>query len=65
MHGGSSHPSVNWKGILSVLEPFSQSIRFHVGKGDRVRFWLDTWIGDSPLASQFTNLFRCAQMGEL
>ena len=63
MHGGSSRQSGVWKGILSVLEPFIQSIRFHVGKGDRVRFWLDIWIGDSPLATQFLNLFHCAQNG--
>ena len=63
MHGGSSRPSRILKGILSVLEPFSQFIRFHVGKGDRVRFGLDTWIGDSPLVSQFPSFFRCAQNG--
>eukprot|EP00268_Persea_americana_P051205 TRINITY_DN5634_c0_g1_i1.p1 TRINITY_DN5634_c0_g1~~TRINITY_DN5634_c0_g1_i1.p1 ORF type:complete len:130 (-),score=6.45 TRINITY_DN5634_c0_g1_i1:1155-1544(-) len=61
VHSGSGCLSGIWKGILSVLEPFSQSICFHVGKGDRVRFWLDTWIGDSLLATQFSNLFRCAQ----
>ena len=48
---------------MSVLEPFNQSIRYQMGKGDRVRFWLDTWTGDSPLATQFPNLFRYAQNG--
>ena len=65
VHGGSGRSSGIWKGILSVLEPFTQSIRYHLGKGDRIRFWLDTWIKDSPLATQFPNLFRCAKIGKV
>ena len=60
VHGGCGRLSGIWKGILSFLEPFSQSISYHVGKGDRVRIWLDTCIGDSLLATQFLNLVQCA-----
>lgn len=35
-------------------------IRFWVGNCERIRFWLDTWVRDGPLASHFPNLFCCA-----
>lgn len=61
--GGTHHLSGIWKGVLSVEVFFFQSIHYHVGKANRVLFWLDTWIGESPLATQFPELFRCAQNG--
>lgn len=39
-----------WRGILSVKESFMVHIRYPVGSGQNVPFWLDKWIGDRPLA---------------
>ena len=36
----------------------SDSIRFQVGCGTRIRFWKDTWLGNSPLHHRFNRLFR-------
>lgn len=38
-----------WRGILTVKEAFAKSIRYHVGSGEKIFFWLDTWTGDRPL----------------
>jgi hypothetical protein len=29
-----------------------------VGNGADTRFWEDTWLGDSPLASQYPSLYN-------
>lgn len=39
-------------------------MQFHVGKGDKIRFWTDLWVGDAPLASTFPDLFHCASSQE-
>lgn len=31
----------------SVVEWFDNGISWKLGEGDRVRFWLDNWMGDS------------------
>lgn len=47
---GSSYLNSDvWRGILTVKEAFAKSIRYHVGSGEKIFFWLDTWIGDRPL----------------
>ena len=50
-----------WKGIVSIYEEFCSHISFQIGSGDHVFFWLDTWVGDRPLAMQFPDLFRCVR----
>ncbi|GJV49231.1 RNA-directed DNA polymerase, eukaryota, reverse transcriptase zinc-binding domain protein [Tanacetum coccineum] len=37
------------------------SFRFSVGDGSLVRFWKDTWLGDSPLCTRYNRLFRLAR----
>lgn len=44
-----------------MKEFFSGNIPFSVGSGDKIPFWLDTWVGDGPLAYQFPDLFNCAK----
>ncbi|GKB50655.1 hypothetical protein Tco_0901408 [Tanacetum coccineum] len=34
------------------------SLRFKVGDGSMVRFWKDTWLGDTPLCHRFNRLYR-------
>lgn len=50
-----------WKGIVSIKDPFAASIRFRIGNGRKIFFWHDVWVGDSPLPTQFPELFRCAR----
>lgn len=47
-----------WKFISRVYRLFLQLVILHLGKGDKVRFWEDTWVGDQPLKVRFLNLFR-------
>lgn len=37
--------SIVWRGILSIREDFNNLIRYHVDLGERIHFWLDTWVG--------------------
>ena len=32
-------------------------LAYHVGNGQRVRFWMDKWCGDEPLCESFPSLF--------
>ena len=48
------------KGILAAKELFRRQVRFRVGKGDKIRFWTDLWVGD-PLSSAFPELLNCAR----
>ena len=34
------------------------------GKGDKISFWKDLWVGDRPLESIFPELFNCASNQE-
>lgn len=47
----SSCHSGLWRGILSVMDVFDLNIRFRVGSGEKILFWLNTWVGDKPLAN--------------
>lgn len=53
--------STLWKGILSIKESSYQNISFSVGSGGKLLFWLDLWVGDTPLALHFPNLFSFAR----
>lgn len=45
---------------MSAHEAFSMKIKFSVGSGDKILFWLDTKVGERPLAVEFPSLFLCA-----
>ncbi|GJY76439.1 putative RNA-directed DNA polymerase, eukaryota, reverse transcriptase zinc-binding domain protein [Tanacetum coccineum] len=36
----------------------NSSFRFQAGCGTRIRFWKDTWVGDSPFYIQYNRLYR-------
>ncbi|PWA64677.1 RNA-directed DNA polymerase, eukaryota, Reverse transcriptase zinc-binding domain protein [Artemisia annua] len=40
-------------GILSL-----NSFRFKVGVGSLIRFWKDTWLGETPLSTRYNRLFH-------
>ena len=45
-------------------EVFSKYIRFEVGVGDRVKFWIDQWCGESPLQLTFLVVYGIASNKE-
>lgn len=53
-----------WKAISTEWEEFAKQIRFIVGDGGSVRFWLDLWCGDRPLCEEFPNLYTLATNAE-
>ena len=46
-----------WKNI-SRGWPFSCYILYDIGDGSRLKFWLDCWCGETPLAVRILELFR-------
>ena len=59
-HYASYRSSNIWKGITSVQEDFKRNLKYRVGSGEKVRFWLDNWFGNRPLAAQFPDLTKYA-----
>lgn len=55
MKGPDNRCSGIWKGIISVKEVTLDEVRYRVGSGERILFWLDRWLGDRPL------VFNCAR----
>jgi hypothetical protein len=47
------HASPFWKGVILAAQAVKMGYMWSVGKGDKVRFWEDTWFGSAPLAVQF------------
>jgi hypothetical protein len=37
---------------------------FHLGNGERVRFWTDWWLGSGPLCNRFARLFEISSNPE-
>jgi hypothetical protein len=58
---GKPTDSPFWKGLMRVKEKFFNCGNFVIGRGDTVRFWEDTWLGDSPLAHQYPSLYGIVQ----
>ena len=54
------HCSALWRGISAMKEPFLENRRYKDRYGARIFFWLDTWVGEQPLASKLPELFNCA-----
>src|SRR4051812_20969221 len=51
----NSNPNISrfWKGVKSTIQALKMGYRWSVGNGSRIRFWEDTWFGNSPLSVQF------------
>jgi hypothetical protein len=47
-----------WKGLMGVKDEFFSRGSFTVGNGQSTRFWEDTWLGDRPLAEQFSSIYN-------
>jgi hypothetical protein len=50
-----------WKGIMRVKDDFFQRGSFIVRDDMKIRFWEDTWLGDTPLATQYPSLYNIAR----
>ncbi|BBH05115.1 Polynucleotidyl transferase, ribonuclease H-like superfamily protein [Prunus dulcis] len=48
--------SSTWKGVLFGAELLNKGLIWRLGKGDRVNFWKDTWIGDFPLMQRVDSI---------
>jgi hypothetical protein len=46
-----------WKGVMWAAQVARMGFRWKVGRGDKVRFWEDQWIGSSSLAIQYSELY--------
>ncbi|RVW39006.1 putative ribonuclease H protein [Vitis vinifera] len=46
-----------WKAIRKKWGLFDGRVAFHLGNGQRVKFWKDKWCGDEPLCESFPSLF--------
>ena len=44
---------------LSTKANFMKNIRCQISLGEKIQFWLDVWVGNTPLAGLFPDLFRC------
>jgi hypothetical protein len=50
------------KGLMGVKHDFfSLDGYFKIGNGATVRFWEDVWMGDLPLAQQYSFLYNIVQ----
>jgi hypothetical protein len=47
-----------WKGIMGVKEAFFSRGSLALGNGKSIKFWEDTWLGDTPLENQYPSLFN-------
>lgn len=46
-----------WKGVMKAAHAVKFGYIWVVGKGDRVRFWEDTWFGGAPLGTQYSEIY--------
>jgi hypothetical protein len=53
-----------WKHIRQGWDCFSSHLKYGLGYGTRICFWLDIWCKESPLSKAFPLLFRIAQNKE-
>ena len=49
-----------WKEILKESVWCWENMVFKVGKGNKIRFWIDPWCGNNVLSQGFPNLFSMA-----
>ncbi|RVW91045.1 hypothetical protein CK203_039924 [Vitis vinifera] len=49
-----------WKEILKESTWCWDNMVFKVGKGNKVRFWIDPWCGNNMLSEAFPDLFSMA-----
>lgn len=56
-NGGSQF----WKGLHEIKDEFSQGLKYILGDGKKIRFWIDVWIGECPLKITYDNIFKICE----
>lgn len=46
---------------MLVKDNFDANVKIKLRDGRKVLFWKDNWVGNYTLASQFPNLYQCAE----
>ncbi|XP_030479135.1 uncharacterized protein LOC115696374 [Cannabis sativa] len=54
--GERMSPRGPWKDIADLYDEYLRLVKFKVGKGDKIRFWEDEWLGDSSLLHTYPGL---------
>jgi hypothetical protein len=52
-----THPSIFWKGVMWATQAVRCGYKWHVGNGKSIKFWEDVWFGNSPLATQYWDIY--------
>jgi hypothetical protein len=53
-----------WKGLLAIRGEVSRGMKYILGDGRKIRFWLDTWSGGCGLDLVFPNLLKICNQQE-
>ena len=53
-----------WKAILCCWPCVSSNLSFEVGNGQRIKFWKDAWMENTPLQAAIPLLFALAASKE-
>ena len=48
--------SINYLHDKQIID--YNTVKYRLVSGDKIRFWLDTWIEEQPLCVRFNRLFR-------
>jgi hypothetical protein len=59
--GAGQGGSPFWRSIHKVKHYFTLGAKFSMRNGFRTRFWLDWWVGATPLKDSFPNLFAVCE----
>lgn len=50
-----------WRKIRMERQHFQECIKWKMGRGNKILFWMDEWIGSWCLKDQFLSIFVIAQ----
>jgi hypothetical protein len=52
-----THPSILLKGVMWASQAVKCGYKWYVGNGKLIKFWEDVWFGNSPLATQYWDIY--------
>jgi hypothetical protein len=50
-----------WRGLYDIKYICQQGLRYVLGNGKKIRFWLDVWVRECPFKIRFNNLFEISR----
>lgn len=57
-HPTGSSKNRPWFDIAKMMPVYGKFIRFNVGNGTRISFWMDKWLGESYFKDDFLDIFN-------